>query len=186
LRLAFLPLILYLSYGQTTSALMWAAVLFALCAAGDWLDGFLARRLDAKTRLGTFLDPAVDKVMVLSVLLVFADRDIVPLWPVLLLMLREFLVSGMRRALSERGDVVGANWMGKAKFCVQAAFVGLIYLQLILESMGRSLPGGRLFLYWCLAFVVALSFGFLLNFARWHRKELARSEGSTGGPREEA
>ncbi len=82
-----LPLVA-LTCSRQTWALGAAAALFAAEAADDWLDGFLARRLGNRTRLGTLLDPVVDKLLILSVLFVLADRGLFPLWLVLLNMAR--------------------------------------------------------------------------------------------------
>ena len=181
-RLALLPFLFRLSYSSTPAGVGAAALLFAFAAWTDWLDGYIARRHDLRSAFGALLDPVVDKVMVLSVLFVFADRGMVPLWLVLLNMLREFVVTGIRQALCSPGVSVGANWMGKVKYCQQVAVAELVYLQLLLESWDSGLPAGRSVVLWSLVAVTVLSFVFLFNFARWHRTDLIGSSPQNSTP----
>jgi CDP-diacylglycerol--glycerol-3-phosphate 3-phosphatidyltransferase len=171
-RLVLLPLILWLTYATEPGPIAWAAGLFALAASSDWLDGYLARRLNMASRLGALMDPLVDKLMVLSILFAFVDLGLLPLWIVLVNMYREFVVTGLRHALSTRQATVGANWMGKTKYALQVALIELIYVQIFLESRGGGLPGGRGVLLWSALAVTVISFAFLANFARWHWREL--------------
>ncbi len=174
-RLAMVVPVVVLTFCSSFAPMALASVLFAVAAVGDWLDGHLARRLHARSRLGTFLDPAADKLMFLSVLFVFAARDVVPWWLALLNMGRELLVSALRHGLSSPERVIGANWMGKAKFVLQVCVVELAYLHLLAGSAGMELPGGRPLVVWALIAVTAISFGFLLNFYRWHIGELVNT-----------
>ena len=138
-RLALLPAFLWLTCTEQTWTLALAWVLFNAAAASDWLDGYLARRSGTTSLLGTLLDPVVDKIMVLSALLVFVTLGLLPLWLVLLNLAREFLVTAVRQIHSTPTRVVGANWMGKAKFATQVAVMEFAYLLLTLKSMGRPL-----------------------------------------------
>ena len=169
-------MIAWLTYSRSAAGLAAAASLFALAVASDWLDGYLARRLAMRTAFGTLMDPLVDKVLILSLLFVFADRGLIPLWLVLLNMLRELAVTAVRSRASSRPGAVGANPMGKAKFCLQAGFIGLAYVHLMLESAGRPMPRGKPLLFWCLLAVTAVSFAFLARFIHRHWAHLA------GGP----
>lgn len=177
-RLLLVPFCAGLAYATGAAWLLTGAALFAVAAFSDWLDGYLARRLDSHSRIGVLMDPVVDKVMVLAVLFVFAEQGVFPLWLVLLNMFREFLVTGMRHAFSTEGRVVGANWMGKTKFVLQVGVVELAYVHLALAARGTPLPGGRALPFWALAAATAFSYLFLLNFARWHLAEL-KGESST-------
>jgi len=176
LRLGCVPVIVWLTYSRAPAGLAVAAGLFALAVASDWLDGYLARRLTMRTAFGTLMDPLVDKVLILSVLFVFADRGLIPLWLVLLNMLRELAVTAVRSRASCAAGAVGANRMGKTKFCLQAGFIGLAYAHLMLGSAGRPMPGGRALLFWCLLAVTAVSYAFLARFIHRHWAHLA------GGP----
>ncbi len=168
LRLALLPVILYLTYSPAPAGVIAACTLFNLAAASDWLDGYLARRNGAVSRLGTLLDPVVDKIVVLSALLVLADLRLLPLWIVLLNLAREFLVTAARHACTTPTHVEGANWMGKSKFVLQVGVIELGYLVLILRALAHAAPWGPAALFWSALAMTALSWSFLVNFLRRH------------------
>ena len=178
-RLACVPVIVWLTYSPGTGGLSVAASLFTLAVASDWLDGYLARRLRMRSAFGTFMDPLADKVMILCLLFVFADRGLVPTWLALLNMAREFAVTAVRHTISSQAGAVGANWMGKTKFCLQTGFVALAYAYLMLDSGGRSMPGGTGLLFWSLLAITAVSYAFLLRFILWHRARLTGRETGT-------
>jgi len=168
LRLALLPFLLVLTYSTQPGLLVLAWALFNVAAITDWLDGYLARRWNRISRLGTLLDPVVDKVVVLSILFVLADLGLLPLWIALLNMAREFLVTAVRHAYTTPAHAVGANWMGKTKFVLQVVVIQLAYGLLVLESAGHRFPPGRSGLLYLALGMTLVSFGFLANFVRWH------------------
>lgn len=182
-RLALVPLILWLSFSQQTLGLSLAAGLFLVAALTDWLDGFLARRLQTISRFGIIMDPVVDKVLVLGVLFVFSMREIVPPWIFLLLMAREFLITGLRHGISTPERAIGANWMGKTKFFLQMILIGLIYVNAIAEAAGRSFAAGRPLIFWFALIVTILAYLFLIGFVRPHVAGLlARNDPGDGPP----
>lgn len=119
--------------------------LFLFAAASDWLDGTVARRYDAGSRLGQFLDPLADKVLVLGafVALLFLPPDVqgrplpVTWWAVALIALRDFAVTALRTYAERRGRTVRTRGAAKVKTGVQLAF--LIYVQafLVASKLGR-------------------------------------------------
>ncbi len=172
LRLAAVPPVLWLAYGEGAASAAAGLGLFLIAAFTDWLDGYIARRTDSITRLGTLLDPLADKILVLGTLFVFADRGLFPLWLVLVVLFRELLVSGVRRVHALEGKVVGANWMGKTKFVTQNLLIVACFLHLLLDALGESWPAANLSLFWGAIAVAALSVGFAGNFLRWHLPHL--------------
>ena len=107
----------------------WISLFVFLVAAGtDWLDGYLARRLNQVTDLGKFLDPLVDKLLVLAPLLALVEMGQVPAWGVFLLLARELAIAGWRvnPALQAGGAVTGANFWGKLKTIVQMTAIALL------------------------------------------------------------
>jgi CDP-diacylglycerol---glycerol-3-phosphate 3-phosphatidyltransferase len=101
--------------------------IFLLAAGTDWLDGYLARRLNQVTDLGKFLDPLVDKLLVLAPLLMLVGLRQVPAWGVFLIVAREITISGWRvNPAMQGGAVPGANLWGKAKTVVQIAAIALL------------------------------------------------------------
>jgi CDP-diacylglycerol--glycerol-3-phosphate 3-phosphatidyltransferase len=126
-RLLGVPFILYfLTLGDSNSR-VWAFVIFLLCAGTDWLDGYLARKLNQVTDLGKVLDPLVDKFLVFAPLLVLIQQGQIPAWGVFIILTRELTIAGWR---VNQTTVIGANIWGKAKTVVQIAAIALLILQI--------------------------------------------------------
>lgn len=122
-RLLGLPVILY-GLHQPSSTWHWAClVIFLLAASTDWLDGYLARKLNQVSELGKFLDPLVDKLLILIPLLALIENQIVPAWGVCLILFRELAIAGWR---VNQTAISGANIWGKLKTVTQIAAVGLL------------------------------------------------------------
>jgi CDP-diacylglycerol---glycerol-3-phosphate 3-phosphatidyltransferase len=127
-RLFGLPFILYWLH-QGSEIDRWLSLAVFLVAAGtDWLDGYLARKLDQITELGKFLDPLVDKLLVLAPLLALIERGSVPAWGVFLILGRELAIAGWRVNPNLTGDsaIAGANWWGKIKTVSQILAIALL------------------------------------------------------------
>ncbi len=116
---SLVPIIWLLSRGDREGALAAAAV-FALAAASDKLDGWLARRLHQITRLGTFLDPLADKLLIVGTLIALEERGLVPAWVVALVVARELAVTNLRAIAAARGFSIGASFYGKTKTVAQS------------------------------------------------------------------
>ncbi|WP_008311814.1 CDP-diacylglycerol--glycerol-3-phosphate 3-phosphatidyltransferase [Leptolyngbya sp. PCC 6406] len=130
-RLLGVPIVLVLLAMPTPGRCWAAAGVFLLAAATDWVDGYLARRLDQVTELGKFLDPLVDKLLVLAPLLALVELGRVPGWGVFLLLARELTIAGWRvNPTFQAQQVPGANLWGKAKTVVQIVAVTLLILPL--------------------------------------------------------
>ena len=121
---------------------------FLLASLTDWLDGYLARRWHQLSDLGALLDPIADKVLVLGLLLAFVQLRLVPAWMVLLIALREFLITGVRLIAAGRHIVLPAAKEGKHKTVSQMLAIFIILLMLLVrEGLGaEALTGatGRL------------------------------------------
>jgi CDP-diacylglycerol--glycerol-3-phosphate 3-phosphatidyltransferase len=102
----------------------WATAVFAVAMATDWVDGWWARRTDAASDLGRLLDPVADKLLVMAALVMLVGR-VFPAWMVAAIVARELLMSGLRLAALERGIVLAARDLGKAKTWAQAVAAGL-------------------------------------------------------------
>jgi CDP-diacylglycerol---glycerol-3-phosphate 3-phosphatidyltransferase len=103
----------------------WATALFAAAMATDWFDGRMARRHGRTSPLGSLLDPVADKILVLAVMVMLVAADVFPGWMVAAIVVREFLVSGLRLAALERGVVLHARDLGKLKTWSQAVAAGV-------------------------------------------------------------
>ena len=131
-RLLLIPVFVILFYVQFDNAKMWAAGVFALAAATDWLDGFLARTLKQNTPFGAFLDPVADKVMVAAALIIIVEdfNSALVTIPALIMISREIIISALREWMAEIGQrsQVAVSWIGKWKTTIQmVALTGLIW-----------------------------------------------------------
>jgi CDP-diacylglycerol---glycerol-3-phosphate 3-phosphatidyltransferase len=106
-----------------------AAVLFCVAAATDWIDGRLARRWNATTTLGAFLDTVADKLLVSGVLIALAGADRVSPWIVALIVGRELVLMGVRGVIASEGDVMVPSMLGKLKTSVQFVAIALAILR---------------------------------------------------------
>lgn len=127
-RLLAVPILLYglLPQGETLPSPTWrwtCLVIFLVAAGTDWLDGYLARKLDQVTDLGKFLDPLVDKLLILAPLLALIELRLVPAWSVFLILLRELAIAGWRVS---QPQISGANLWGKLKTILQILAVALL------------------------------------------------------------
>ena len=96
-----------------------AAIIFILASLTDWLDGLLARKNNLVTNLGKFMDPLADKLLVTGALLCMMERNIVDFWIVMIIVSREFIVTGLRLVAVTKGIVIAAGKLGKIKTVVQ-------------------------------------------------------------------
>ncbi len=150
LRLALIPIFVALFYLPAPLTTYLAALVFVAAAVTDWLDGYLARRLGQVSKLGAFLDPVADKIMVAVVLIVLLQREptVIMALPVAVIVGREIAISALREWMAELGmrNHVAVSWIGKAKTaCQMTAIVLLILAQ---AGTGISLHSfGMLCLY---------------------------------------
>jgi CDP-diacylglycerol--glycerol-3-phosphate 3-phosphatidyltransferase len=119
-RAASVPFVILLYAWNFQDHNYWATALFCAAMATDWFDGRIARRRGRASPLGSLLDPAADKILVLAVLVMLIDEGVAPGWMVALIVVREFLVTGLRLAALERGVVLHARDLGKLKTWSQA------------------------------------------------------------------
>jgi len=126
-RIACIPLLVVLLLEPTRSACFWAAVVFAIASATDWLDGYLARRMQIVTVFGKFLDPIADKLIVTAALVMILPYNRAPAWVVLIILAREIIITGLRSIASSEGIVIQASNLGKYKTIFQiTAIIGLL------------------------------------------------------------
>lgn len=107
---------------------------FLLGSLTDWLDGYLARRWHQLSPLGALLDPIADKVLILGTFLAFVQLRLVPAWMVLIMALREFLITGVRLVAASRHVVLAAAKEGKHKTVSQMVTIVVIFAALILRT----------------------------------------------------
>ncbi len=99
------------------------AVIFGLAALTDLIDGYLARRSSQVTKLGIILDPIADKLLVISALILLVDMEFIPAWIAILIIIREFIVTGMRIVALTKDIVIPAEMGGKLKVTAQISSI---------------------------------------------------------------
>lgn len=106
-----------------------AAAIFVLISATDWLDGYLARSRGEVTDFGKFMDPLADKILVVAALMALIELDALPSWVALIIVAREFIVSGVRMVAASKGEVIAASWYGKFKTVFQMIAIVLFTIK---------------------------------------------------------
>ena len=124
-RALSVPVVVLLFVWEFPNNEAWATALFLVAMATDQVDGWLARRRNQTSSLGSLLDPIADKILVLAVLVMLIGEGVAPAWMVAAIMAREFLVSGLRLAAIERRIVLPARDLGKLKTWAQTVAAGL-------------------------------------------------------------
>lgn len=139
LRIAFIPVFMLAIIGPWTSWVDWgeaevwkpviAACVFIVLCVTDTLDGYLARSRGEVTDLGKFMDPLADKILVAAALLALIELHVLPSWVAMIILAREFIVSGIRMVAASQNVVIAASWYGKAKTVFQMAAILLFIVK---------------------------------------------------------
>ncbi|MCA6574610.1 MAG: CDP-diacylglycerol--glycerol-3-phosphate 3-phosphatidyltransferase [Pseudanabaena sp.] len=135
-RLIAIPIIFGLFIWQDSELTRLIALcIFLIAAITDWLDGYLARKLNQITELGKFLDPLVDKVLTIALFLLFIELGEVPAWAVFMIVTRELLITAWRGAPSMGSDtdpspIIAANFWGKAKTVMQIVAIAVLLIKI--------------------------------------------------------
>jgi len=124
IRILFVPLIIIFISTEEEELIFAACLLFIIAGITDGLDGYIARKMSMKTKLGLYLDPIADKLLVTSVLITLSYYRLVPLWITLILVAREFLINGLRSFYATEGITIYPSFSGKLKTALQ--IVGII------------------------------------------------------------
>ena len=130
-------IIVWLMYCSFRGAATLAFGLFILAAIGDWLDGYLARKQGLISVFGKFMDALTDKVLVLGIMVALVEQHTIPIAWVLIILVREFMVSGMRMMAASKGVVVAAERGGKLKTVIQLIAMSVL---LFVPAIRNDLP----------------------------------------------
>lgn len=137
-RIVLIPVFLVCMYLSECWGFMQyvALAVFAIASLSDFLDGEIARRYNQVTDLGKFLDPLADKVLVISAMAMFCEWDVFPAWALMVVLAREFAVTGLRLIAVGNGRVIAAGWSGKIKTAV--TMVGLCVMLVFWQGYSFS------------------------------------------------
>ena len=131
-RMILVPfLVVFLLTGWGGEANRWICLaIFVAASVTDWFDGHLARKYNLITNFGKFMDPLADKLLVCSALICLIALDRIPAWIVIVIISREFIISGFRLIAADNGVVIAASYWGKFKTASQMVTVILLVLNI--------------------------------------------------------
>lgn len=137
-RVAFIPaymVLMYLSGGEPGLFLWLALAVFIVASLTDYVDGQIARKCNQVSDFGKFLDPLADKLLTIAAMVIFCEWGLMPAWALMIVLTREFAVTGLRLVAVGKGKVIAAGWSGKIKtastmigLCVLMAFPAVGWL----------------------------------------------------------
>ena len=129
IRVAFIPLfmvLMYLSGGQPNLYMWLSLAVFIIASLTDYIDGYIARKYKQVSDFGKFLDPLADKLLVIAAMVMFCQWGSFPAWALMIVLTREFAVTGLRLIAVGKGKVIAAGWSGKVK--TASTMIGLCVL----------------------------------------------------------
>ena len=140
-RVFMIPLVMiamYLSKG-VSGLWMWVSLgLFVIASVTDFIDGQIARKCNQVSDFGKFLDPLADKLLTIAVMTMFCEWGRFPAWALMLVLTREFAVTGLRLVAAPKGRVIAAAWSGKVK--TASTMIGLCAVLVFLWTVEKNLP----------------------------------------------
>ena len=137
-RVAFIPLFMVFMYQSAGLSGLWmwlALAVFIVASLTDYVDGQIARRFNQVSDFGKFLDPLADKLLTIAAMVMFCEWGMMPAWALMLVLAREFAVTGLRLVAVGKGKVIAAGWSGKIKtastmvgLCAMMAFPAVLWI----------------------------------------------------------
>ena len=170
LRMLMAPVVVVLLYYEGPAMCLVATAAFIFASITDWADGYIARRENMVTSFGKFLDPLADKVLICSVLIMFAYLHWVPAWITIVIVCRELVVTGLRAMAIDEGITLAADKFGKAKTVLQIMAIIPLLIHYPLMGFDPQLLG-KILLYMALVLAVFSGFNYTYGF---YRKSFAR------------
>ena len=131
-RMALVPFfVAALLLSMTIDSLKWVALaLFVIASLTDFADGYIARKYNLITNFGKFMDPLADKILTISGMICLIELGRIPSWIVIIIVAREFIISGFRLVAAENGVVIAANYWGKFKTTFQMIMIILMIMNI--------------------------------------------------------
>ena len=125
-RVILIPVFLVLMYLRFPGHTYWAFGVFVLASLSDFADGYIARHYNQVSDFGKFMDPLADKLLVCSAMIALIEMNRIPSWVVIIIIAREFIISGFRLIASDNGVVIAASYWGKFKTTFQMVMICLM------------------------------------------------------------
>ncbi len=164
-RIFIVPLLVVVLLTETTNSDILAVCFLLGGALTDWLDGYMARRRNQVTTLGKLLDPIADKLLISAAFISLVQTVLVPAWMVVIIIGREFAVSGLRNIAATEGFTIDASGLGKSKMVSQVIAISLLVLG---ERFGGAVYTlGRFALWIVVAFAILSMVEYFVIF--WHQ-----------------
>ena len=144
-RVAMIPaymLTMYMSHGEAGLWMYVSLAIFIVASLTDFIDGYIARHYNQTTDFGKFLDPLADKLLTIAAMTMFCEWGTFPAWALMIVLTREFAVTGLRLVAVGKGKVIAAGWSGKVKtastmigLCVMMAFPTMNLIATIVNAI---------------------------------------------------
>ena len=153
-RIAFIPIFMGFMYASGGNAGLWMAislVVFIVASLTDYVDGQIARKFNQVSDFGKFLDPLADKLLVIAAMVMFCQWGQFPAWALMIVLAREFAVTGLRLVAVGKGKVIAAGWSGKVK--TACTMIGLCVM---MGYPGLQLPG-YLYVNWVVVGLIVIT-----------------------------
>lgn len=153
-RVAMIPaymLTMYMSHGEAGLWMYVSLAIFIVASLTDFIDGYIARHYNQTTDFGKFLDPLADKLLTIAAMTMFCEWGVFPAWALMIVLTREFAVTGLRLIAVQKGNVIAAGWSGKVKtastmvgLCIMMALPGIEVLAniVMVVIVGTTLYSG--------------------------------------------
>ncbi|MCF0146173.1 MAG: CDP-diacylglycerol--glycerol-3-phosphate 3-phosphatidyltransferase [Eubacterium sp.] len=130
LRMVLVAVFVLFYYLPAPAGRIMSLIVFIVASLTDTADGYIARRYNMVTTFGKFMDPLADKLLVSAAMICLSASGRLPAWIVIIIIAREFIISGFRLVASDNGIVIAASWWGKIKTIVQMAMIIVLLLQI--------------------------------------------------------
>lgn len=159
-RVLLVPIFIIMFYVDIPNNQLYAGIIFVVAALTDMLDGYIARRDNLVTTFGKFIDPLADKLLVSAALILLVETSTIPAWVVIIIIAREFTITGFRIIAASEGVTIAASSLGKFKTITQLiAIVLLLFDNIFFNKF--NIPMDQIFLYISLIFTVLSGYDYI-------------------------
>ena len=182
-RIFLTPILVVILLTKTEGKEIYGALIFCIAALTDYFDGYFARKRNQVTTIGKLLDPIADKLLTTSAFISLVEMKLAPAWIVVIIVGREFAVSGIRSIAASLGHVMPANWFGKTKMVIQ---IFTIVVLIVADTYKEPwLPFGRYLLWATMVVSLMSAASYLWTFLGFMKKPRIVWTEHHGEPREE-